>query len=72
MADPGVETNVPFVAEISVGKTWGDCEVVREGLRPDGLTAEDGEALAIGGAAPWFPYFGQYAGTEVEEEPALV
>lgn len=54
MADPGFETKVPFVAEISAGKTWGDCEVVWEGLRPDGLTEEDEEALAIGGAAPRF------------------
>ena len=63
---------MPFVAEISVGKTWGDCEVIWEGLRPDGLTAADEEALTIGGAAPWFPYFEQRAKVEVEEEPVLV
>ncbi len=41
MTDPGFETPAPFVAEISVGKTWGDCEVVWEGLRPDGLAEAD-------------------------------
>jgi DNA polymerase-1 len=68
MADPGFETQVPFVAEVSVGKTWGDCEVVWEGLRPDGLTAEDEEALEIGGAAPWFPCFEQCAEARAEKE----
>jgi len=71
MADPGFETDVPFVAEVTVGNTWGDCEVVWEGLRPDGLTAEDDEALEIGGAAPWFPYFEHRAAVEVKDEESV-
>lgn len=47
------------MAEMPVGEPCGDCEVVWEGLRPDGL--RDEEVLAIGGAAPWFPYFEQNA-----------
>jgi hypothetical protein len=62
MAALGFAKKVPFAAEVSVGNTWVDCQVVWEGLQPHGLSAEDKEALEIGRARPWFPYLEQETG----------
>jgi len=55
MDAPGFETDVPFVAEVAVGRSWGGLEKVWNGLKPDGSGEEDEAILARYGATPDFP-----------------